>query len=101
MDDGPGTWGKVLLGVRHSDELCYPDAKDEDADQCGDSANPGADGLDEVDATNDLIVLFFCGGKGVFTEKKLIGFMLREVPAINHQTDEGSYEDAPDYGHYR
>ena len=89
------------LGARHSDELCHPDANDEDADQCGDSANPGADGLDEVDATNDLIVLFFCGGKSIFTKEKLVGFVLREVPAIDHQTDEGGYDDAPNYGHNR
>jgi len=87
------------LGARHSDELCHPDANDEDADQCGDSANPGADGLDEVDATNDLIVLFFCGGKSIFTKEKLVGFVLREVPAIDHQTDECCDENAPDCSH--
>jgi len=91
---------QVTLGARLSDELCYPDAEDENADQrCG-STNPGADGLDEIDAANNLIILLLCVWKSVFTKEKLIGFMLREVPAINHQTDKGGDENAPDYGHY-
>lgn len=89
------------LGVRLCDKLRYPDAEDENRNQRGRSTNACADGLDEVDATNDPIVLFLYGWESAFTKEKLVGFMLRELPAIDHQTDEGSDENTPNDGHYR
>jgi hypothetical protein len=86
--------------VRLRDELCDPDAEDENGDQSGSSAHACADRLDEVDFTNDHFVLFLRMRESIFAQKELVGFMLRELPAIDHQADKGGDENAPDNGHY-
>jgi hypothetical protein len=44
--------------VRLRDGLDEPDAKHEDGEQCGYSANARANRLNEVDATDDFFILF-------------------------------------------
>ena len=75
-----------------------PDAKYQKAHQGGYSSGSGADGLDEVDTADDLLVFLLSNWKSGFTEKKLVGFVNSEVSAINHETDECSNTDAPDNG---
>ena len=73
-----------------------PDAKYQKAHQCGYSSGSGADGLDEIDASDDFLILFLSCWKSAFAEKKLIGLVYGEVPTIDHETDERSNADAPD-----
>ena len=46
------------------------------AEGCG-SAETFEDGLEAVDAANDLVVFFYVVVIGVIAEKKLVGFVLR------------------------
>ena len=87
--------------MRLGDELCDPDAEDKNSDQSGSSTHACADGLDEVDYANDHFVFFLRMRKSVLAQKELVGFMLRELPAIDHQADKGCDKNAPDNGHYR
>ncbi|MGA7156768.1 MAG: hypothetical protein WBY53_07990 [Acidobacteriaceae bacterium] len=88
------------LGARLSDQLSYPETEDENRHQGSYSACSSAEGLDEVNAANDLFVLFLNDGKSGLAEKKLIRFVLGESATVDHQANKRSHANAPDYCHY-
>ena len=89
------------LGARFYDQIGYPGAEHDDGEQGRYTADALAEGVNIVHPANNGIVLFLRGGKSAFAEKELVGFMLRQLPAVNHQTNESGDDDAPEYSHYR
>jgi hypothetical protein len=85
--------------MRLCDQLSNPDADQENGREGCYAAGASAEGLDEVNAADDLFVLFLMDGKSGLAEEKLIGFMLRESCAIDHQANECRNADAPKNSH--
>ena len=85
--------------MRLCDQLSNPDAEYKDGHQGCYSTGASAEWLDEINATDDLFVLFLSNRESGLAEKKLIGFVLRESCTVDHQTNECSNTDAPDDCH--
>jgi len=85
--------------MRLGDQLSDPDAEDEHGHEGSNATSTSAEGLDKVNAADDLLVLFLSHGKSGLAEKKLICFMLSEGSTVDHQTDKSSNAKAPDDSH--
>jgi len=99
----PTCWWVVVrhlnLGTRLGDHLSDPDTEDEHGHEGSDATGTSAEGLDEINPADDLLVLFLSDGKSGLAEKKLIRFVLRESATVDHQADKGSNANAPDDGY--
>ncbi len=89
--------GSVRLEkVGGGEHLGDPDADDDEGHEDGCSANAFAEGLDGVGAADDVVVLLMAGGGRGFGEEELVGLMLRQVAAVDHESHEGRYDEAPE-----
>jgi hypothetical protein len=70
--------------MRLGDQLSNPDADYKNGHQGGYSTGSSAVGLDEINAADDLFVLFLSNRESGLAEKKLIGFVLRESCTVDH-----------------
>jgi hypothetical protein len=86
------------LRMRLCDQLSNPGTDQKDSRKGCYTAGTSAEGLDEINAADDLVVLFLMNRKSGLAEKKLIGFMLRERCTVDHQADKRSNTDAPNDG---
>jgi hypothetical protein len=86
----------LKLRTRLCDHLSDPDTEDEHGHEGSNATGTSAERLDEVNSPDDLFVLFLGYGKSGLAEKKLIGFVLRESAAVDHQTNKSSNANAPD-----
>jgi len=63
--------------------------------QSGGSAETFAERLNDVHAAKDLVVLVLTVVAGVFVEEELVGFVLGEMAAVDHQQDKARGQDDP------
>jgi hypothetical protein len=81
--------------MRLCDQLSNPSTDQEDSHKGCYTAGTSTEGLDEINAADDLFVLFLMNGKSGLAQKKPIGFVLRESCAVDHQANKSSNADAP------
>ncbi len=86
------------LGMRLCDHLSDPDSENEHGHEGSDATGTSTERLDEVNAADDLFVLFLSYRKSGLAEKKLICFVLREGSTVDHQTNKTGNTYAPDDG---
>ena len=84
--------------MRLCDQLSNPGTDQKDSRKGCYTTGTSAEGLDEINAADDRFVLFLSYRKSGLAEKKLIGFMLRESCAVDHQANKSSNTDAPNDG---
>lgn len=77
------------------DRVRHPDAYDPGGKQAGDTGEELYEGLDLVDATNDLALLARTVGI-VFGEEELLVLVAGELPTIGEEANEESGKDSPD-----
>jgi hypothetical protein len=81
-------------------------ADDAGGDEAGGSAEDAQDGLDLVDAADDLVLLLLLAAVGVFVEEELIILVAGELAAVHEEGKEADGQCGPDgqknriYGHH-